>query len=162
MRKDFTYTFGELIDKLTIVSKKDLCNLPGARNELNTIMSWLEKSLGEQAYLLLSIIRVAQSNMDIWNREHKLRNASEGEIPLHIVGKVAIEVREINKTRVRYKNELDTLCGANHVEEKIKHLSEEVYDKYYRRINGGIKLNTLKKHSKHLKRKSRKPSQRNK
>ena len=32
----------ELIDKLSIVSRKDVYELPGAREELNLIMGWLE------------------------------------------------------------------------------------------------------------------------
>ena len=138
MRKPFTYTFGELIDKLSIVSKKDLCGLPGAAEELNTIMTWMTELLGGQAYLLLSVICVTQANADIWHLEHKMRNASVGEMPLHEIGRNAERIREINKTRVRYKNELDGLCGTGHVEEKLRHLSEEVYDKFYGKETPGV------------------------
>ncbi len=130
MRKPFTYSFAEFMDKLTIVSKKDLCGLPGARDELTTMMEWLHES-DINGYLILSIIRITQSNMDIWNLEHELRNASEGTFPLHEAGRRAIMIREFNKTRIRYKNELEQMCGSDSVEEKIKHLSEEIYEKYY-------------------------------
>jgi len=129
-RKPFSYTFGEFIDKLAITSKKDLANLPGARQELNEMMDWL-KGIGVDAYYLLSIVRITQSNMDIWNLEHKMRQDNDNLTPLHIIGTRAIQIREHNKTRVRYKNELDRICGDSHVEEKIRHLSEETYGKFY-------------------------------
>lgn len=129
-RRPFTYTMGELIDKLSIVSKKDLFDLPGARQELNTIMSWIN-NIGVDAYLILSIIRLTQANNDIWHLEHEMRNAAE-TMPLDEVGRRAIRIRDHNKTRVRYANELDRLCGASHVNEKIKHLSEDVYTKFYK------------------------------
>jgi hypothetical protein len=130
-RKPFTYSFAELIDKLSIVSRKDVYGLPGARAELDLIMSWLTDA-GIDAYTLLSIIRITQANADIWNKEHEIRNASLGELPLSVVGKAAEQVREHNKTRVRYMNELSLAVGDSQVLEKVRHLSEEIYDKYYR------------------------------
>ena len=129
-RRPFSYTFGELVDKISILSKKDLFGLPGSRAELDTVMKWLT-DLGIEAYLILSIIRLTQANNDIWHLEHELRNAAEGEMPLDEVGRRAIKIREHNKTRVRYMNELDTICGAYHVTEKVKHLSEDIYEKFY-------------------------------
>lgn len=129
-RKAFTYSFAELVDKLSIVSKKDLFNLPGARKELNLIMQWL-KDAGIEGYVLLSIIRITQANADIWNKEHEMRNAVVGEMPENVVGRIAEQVREFNKGRVRYMNELNSAVGDTQVMEKIRHLSEEVYDKYY-------------------------------
>ena len=129
-RKPFTYSFSELIDKLSIVSRKDIYGLPGARKELDLIMGWLNDA-GIEAYVLLSIIRITQANADIWNKEHELRNAKVGEMPLSEVGKIAEQVREHNKTRVRYMNELSKAVGDVQVLEKIRHLSEEVYDRYY-------------------------------
>lgn len=129
-RKPFQYSFAELIDKLSITSKKDLYNLPGAREELNTIMKWLNDA-GIEGYILLSIIRITQANADIWNKEHEMRNAKVGEMPENVVGRIAEQVREFNKTRVRYMNELNMACGDKQVLEKVRHLSEEVYEKYY-------------------------------
>lgn len=131
-RKPFTYSFSELIDKLSIISRKDVFGLPGARQELDLIMKWLNDA-GIEAYVLLSIIRITQANADIWNKEHEMRNAAVGEMPLSVVGKIAEQVREHNKTRVRYMNELSKAVGDSQVLEKIRHLSEEVYDKYYQK-----------------------------
>ena len=132
MRKPFTYTFGELLDKLSIVSKKDLYNLVGARQELDLMMAWINK-LGIDAYLILSIIRLTQANADIWHLEHEMRMAKEQHSDAE-VGRRARLIRQVNVTRVRYKNELDRICGGEHVEEKIKHLSEDIYDKYYKQV----------------------------
>jgi hypothetical protein len=130
-RRPFTYSFSELIDKLSIVSRKDVYGLPGAREELDTIMEWLNDA-GIEAYVILSIIRITQANADIWNKEHEMRNAVVGEMPENVVGRIAEQVREHNKTRVRYMNELNLACGDKQVMEKIRHLSEEIYDKYYK------------------------------
>ena len=130
-RKPFTYSFSELIDKLSLVSRKDIYNLPGARKELDLIMKWL-KDADIEGYVLLSIIRITQANADIWNKEHAMRNAIVGEMPESVVGRIAEQVREHNKTRVRYMNELSMAVGDSQVLEKIRHLSEEVYDKYYK------------------------------
>jgi len=130
-RKPFTYSFGELLDKLSITSRKDIYGLEGARAELDTMMKWLNDA-GIDAYILLSIIRITQANADIWNLEHQMRNAVVGEMPENVVGRIAEKVREHNKTRVRYMNELNHACGDKQVLEKVRHLSEEVYDKYYK------------------------------
>ena len=129
-RGAFQYSFAELIDKLSIVSRKEIYGLEGARKELDLMMGWLN-DIGIDAYILLAIIRITQANADIWNKEHEIRNASFGEMPLSVVGKAAEQVREHNKTRVRYMNELSKAVGDSQVQEKIRHLSEEIYDKYY-------------------------------
>ena len=134
-RKPFTYSFAELIDKLSIISKKDIYKLPGAREELNTIMRWLN-DIGIDAYVILSIIRISQANTDIWNLEHQIRNAVVGDYPENVVGRIAEKVRDHNKTRVRYMNELNLACGDKQCFEKIRHLSEEIYEKYYHDKDG--------------------------
>ena len=129
-RKPFQYSFSELVDKLSITSKKDLYSLPGAREELSTILKWLGDT-GIDGYTLLSIIRISMANSDIWNLEHQMRNAVVGDMPENVIGRIAEKVRDHNKTRVRYMNELNLACGDKQVIEKIRHLSEEVYTKYY-------------------------------
>ena len=142
MRPPFSYSFSELIDRLSITSKKDLFGLPGARQELDLMMKWLN-DIGIEAYILLSIIRITQANADIWHLEHDLRNAKEGDFPLDHVGRIAIKVREYNKTRVRYMNELSKAIGDSQVTEKVQHLCADIYEKFYRRkdetLTGGDK-----------------------
>jgi hypothetical protein len=137
MRKPFTLTFGEFIDKLCVVSKKDLCKLPGANKELSEMKQWCDKT-GINFDFLLGIIRLAQTNLSIWDLEHSVRNAAEGSIPLSEVGRRAIMIRNTNKERITAKNMLDK--GVR-VEEKIKHLSENTYDKFYKAI--GVEYKAL-------------------
>lgn len=132
MRQPFTYSFSELIDKLSILSEKDLYKLEGARKELDLIMNWLN-DVGIDAYTILSIIRITQANAIIWSKEHELRNAAVGEFSEQEAGRIAMQIREHNKTRVRYMNELNASCGDEQVNEKIMHLSEDIYNKYYKR-----------------------------
>lgn len=130
-RPPFQYTFGEFIDRLCIISKKAMCNLPGAQQELEEMMAWC-KDAGIDGEFVLAIIRVAQTNLTIWDLEHSVRNASEGSMPLSEVGRRSIMVRNTNKTRIEAKNILDRCVF---VEEKIKHLSEDTYDRFYK-MNG--------------------------
>lgn len=129
-RGAFQYSFAEIIDKLSILSEKDLYGLEGARRELDLIMKWL-KDAGIDGYVILSIIRITQANAIIWSKEHEMRNAKVGEMPENVIGRIAEQVREHNKTRVRYMNELNLACGDKQVLEKVRHLSEEIYTKYY-------------------------------
>ena len=126
----FKISFGEFTDKLCIVSKKALCKLPGAQKELDGMMAECKKAKIDGEFIL-AIIRLAQTNLSIWDLEHSVRNAAEGSIPLSEVGRRAIMIRNTNKIRVEQKNILDK--GAR-VEEKIKHLSEDTYDKFYKAI----------------------------
>ena len=87
-RQAFHYSFSELIDKLSILSEKDLYKLEGARKELDLIMGWL-KDVGIDAYTILSIIRITQANAIIWSKEHEMRNAVVGEMPENVVGRIA-------------------------------------------------------------------------
>ena len=127
MREAFQMTFGEFIDRLSICSKKALCKLPGATDEIEKMLGWC-KDNGIDGEFILAIIRIAQCNMDIWHLEHSVRNAAEGSMTLAEVGRRAIMVRNTNKTRIESKNILDK---GEYVEEKIKHLSEDTYDKFY-------------------------------
>ena len=131
-RQPFTYSFAELIDRLSILSEKDLYKLEGAKQELDLMMGWLN-DIGIDAYVILSIIRITQANAIIWSKEHELRNAVVGEFPENVAGRIAEQIREHNKTRVRYMNELNKACGDEQVMEKVRHLSEEIYEKYYQK-----------------------------
>jgi hypothetical protein len=139
MKDCFHYTFGEFIDKLCIVSKKAMCGLPGAEKELARLMDdcKLSKIDGE---LLLAIIRIAQTNLTIWDLEHSVRNAAEGSISLAEVGRRAIMIRNTNKVRIENKNILDKHVL---VEEKIKHLSEDTYSRFYKDSGLEYKAKTI-------------------
>jgi hypothetical protein len=139
MSKAFTFTFGEFIDRLCIISKKALCNLPGAQMELAAVLKQCKK-IGVDGPFLLAIIRLAQANLSIWDLEHSVRNAAEGSIPLAEVGRRAIMIRNTNKVRIEAKNQLDK---GLHVEEKIKHLSESTYDHFYKAAGIEYKAKTL-------------------
>jgi hypothetical protein len=126
-RQPFSLTFGEFIDRLTIISKKAMSGLPGADAELALMMKWC-RSAGIDGEFILAIIRVAQTNMSIWDLEHSVRNAAEGSISLAEVGRRSIMIRNTNRQRIEAKNILDR---GTFVEEKIKHLSESTYDRFY-------------------------------
>ena len=139
MRKPFCMTVGDFIDKLCIVSKKAMCGLPGAEHELQEMLGWC-KETGIDGEFLLAVIRIAQTNLSIWDLEHSVRNAAEGSIPLSEVGRRSIMIRNTNKVRIENKNILDK--GVN-VEEKMKHLSESVYESFYGELGLKFQSKTL-------------------
>jgi len=139
MRQPFSMTFGDFIDRLCIVSKKATCGLPGAEKELAEMMEWCTTA-GIDGLMLLAIIRIAQTNLSIWDLEHAVRNASEGSITLAEVGRRSIMIRNTNRLRIENKNLLD---AGVHVEEKIKHMSEDMYDKFYKLAGMKYKAPTL-------------------
>jgi hypothetical protein len=89
---------------------------------------------------LLAIIRIAQTNLTIWDLEHSVRNAAEGSISLAEVGRRAIMIRNTNKVRIENKNILDKHVL---VEEKIKHLSEDTYSRFYKDSGLEYKAKTI-------------------
>ena len=128
-RQAFSLTFGQFIDQFSITSKKAMCGLPGAQQELGEMLGWCTEA-GIDGEFFLAIIRIAQTNLTIWDLEHSVRNASDGSIPLHEVGRRSIMIRNTNRVRVENKNILDQ--KVKHVEEKMKHLSEDTYEKFYK------------------------------
>ena len=129
VRPPFTLTFGEFVDKLCIVSKKAMCGLPGAVKELEVMLSWCTET-GIDGEFILAIVRLAQTNMSIWDLEHSVRNAAEGSMPLSEVGRRSIMIRNTNKFRKEAQNTLD--IPISYIEEKVKHLSEDTYHKFYK------------------------------
>lgn len=60
----------------------------------------------------------------IWDLESDIRKGKEGELGLKEVGRRAIEIRNLNNTRVAIKNEIVENFKQGFTEKKVDHASE--------------------------------------
>ena len=60
----------------------------------------------------------------IWDLESDIRKGKEGELGLEEVGRRAIEIRNLNNTRVEIKNEIVENFKEGFTEKKVNHASE--------------------------------------
>lgn len=115
---------GELIDKLSILSRKIYFGEEGAISE-HRHLEQLLTGLGLPGKLITNVIRLSTMNGEIWNLEHEMRKCAEGQAnhSLQEVGRRAIKIRDLNRKRIEYKNEINALLGSHFRETKVNHLS---------------------------------------
>ncbi len=122
-------SLGDAIDRVTILSRKIFFGEEEAYKE-HTYLTETIDGLGIKmtGALMSAIIRLTQMNIEIWNRENKLRRAPEGQLPAGMsvdeVAKATVEIRDFNRKRVSYKNEINRLTKLGFREFKIKHRSQ--------------------------------------
>lgn len=118
-------SLGEVIDRITILTRKLFFGEEGVINELSYLLCSIDKlNLKLSGGLLGAIIRIAQMNFEIWIRENKFRRADDpATFPAEEVRQMMIEVRNFNSKRVEYKNEINRLTGKGFREFKIQHRS---------------------------------------
>lgn len=115
---------GDAIDKMTILTRKVYFGEEDAGEELNHITKSLRRSYGFDGRVIVAIIRLAQMNFEIWNLENDIRKGGEGKFSLEEIGKRAIEIRNLNRRRIRYKNEINKITKNGFSEVKTNHLSQ--------------------------------------
>ena len=122
-------SLGDVIDRITILSRKIFFGEEEAYKE-HTYLTEAIEGLGLKldGALLSAIIRLTQMNIEIWNRENKLRRAPEGQLPagmtIEQVAQATVEIRDFNRKRVNYKNEINRLTKLGFREFKVKHRSQ--------------------------------------
>lgn len=119
-----TANVGEMIDKLSILSRKIYFGEENAISEHRHIEKQLD-NLSIDGKLVTNTIRLTQQNIEIWLLEHEMRKIAEGSgnMTLEEVGKRAIKIRDLNRKRIEYKNIINDLVGNMFRETKINHLS---------------------------------------
>lgn len=118
-------SLGEAIDKLTILSRKIYFGEEGAYKEHTYLCESIDKlKLPLTGALLAAILRLNQMNIEIWNLENEMRKGNEDKFSLQEIGKRAICIRDYNKKRVDYKNEINRLTELGFREFKIRHRSQ--------------------------------------
>lgn len=115
-------SLGDIIDRLTILSRKLFFGEEGAYKEHTALSEGIDKlNIPLTGALLACIIRIAQMNFEIWNRENVFRRGED--MPAEDVKKMMIEVRNFNSKRVEHKNELNRLTEMGWREFKVQHRS---------------------------------------
>ena len=69
------------------------------------------------------IEKLIEINGKIWDLESDIRKGKEGELGLEEVGRRAIKIRENNKIRVGYKNEIVEYFEEGYKDIKMNHVS---------------------------------------
>lgn len=116
-------TLGDLMDKLTILTRKVYFGEEEAIDELTAITHSI-RELSVNGRFLATLIRLAQMNFEIWNLENDIRKGGEGKFSLEEIGRRAILIRDYNRKRIKYKNEITRLTGKGFTEVKINHRSQ--------------------------------------
>jgi len=115
-------SLGDIIDRLTILSRKIFFGEEGAYHEHTALSKGIDKlKLPMTGALLACIIRIAQMNFEVWNRENAFRRGED--MSAEDVKKMMIEVRNFNSKRVEYKNEINRLTEMGWREFKVQHRS---------------------------------------
>lgn len=123
--KALQYSLGDLIDRVTILSRKIRFGEEGAYKEHTCLCEGVDRlAMRLSGALLASIIRLCQANVDIWNLENEIRNDTENAMSNEEVGKRAKRIRDINKKRIDYKNEINRITGLGFREFKVQHRSQ--------------------------------------
>ena len=123
--KNKTYvdmSFGDIIDRLTILSRKIFFGEEGAYAEHTALSKGIDKlGIPLTGAVLACIIRISQMNFEVWNRENAFRRGED--MSAEDVKKMMIEVRNFNSKRVEHKNELNRLTEMGWREFKVQHRS---------------------------------------
>ena len=118
-------SLGDAIDKISILSRKLHFGEDEAYKEFIYLTEALDKlDLKLSGALVAATIRLAQTNVDIWNLENEIRKGGEDKFSIEEVGHRALEIRDLNRQRVRYKNEINRLTGLGFREFKVRHRSQ--------------------------------------
>ncbi len=118
-------SLGDVIDRLTILSRKIFFGEEGAYKEHTYLTEGIDKlNIKLSGSLLAAIIRINQMNIEIWNLENEIRNDTENKMDNAEVGRRAKLVRDYNKKRIEYKNEINRITEMGFREFKIKHRSQ--------------------------------------
>jgi len=118
-------SLGDVVDKLSILTRKIYFGEEGAYKEHTYLCESLDKAgIKLSGALIAAIIRLTQMNFEIWNLENKLRKGGEDQFSLEEVGRRSIKIRDINKKRVEYKNEINRVTELGFREFKIRHRSQ--------------------------------------
>lgn len=120
-------SIGDLVDKLSILSRKLYFGEESARDETQAIITGLEE-LGYDGELLAASIKLAQANFEIWNLENAMRRdgreiADLTEDELIDYGKRALRIRALNRLRVQHKNVVNGITSG-YREAKVRHASQ--------------------------------------
>jgi hypothetical protein len=118
-------SLGDIIDRLSILTRKVFRGEEDAYKELESLRKGLN-TLGYNGDVILASLRLAHQNWAIWDLENSIRKLGDpvAKFGLEEIGRRAMQIRDFNKKRITYKNDLNTLDGNSYKEFKIEHRAQ--------------------------------------
>ena len=115
---------GEILDRYSIaILKKERASAEN-QQEIEDLTQEIEsyKETHEE-FINEKVDKLIEINGMIWDLESDIRKGREGELGLEEVGRRAIKIREFNKIRVGYKNDVVEVFGEGYKDIKMNHAS---------------------------------------
>ena len=109
----------EIADRLSIAMLKKARANAENQIEIDTLSAEVNQYLGAVEY----VEKLLDINGKIWDLESDIRKGKEAELGLEEVGRRAIQIREFNKIRVGYKNEMVKRYEEGFEDIKMNHAS---------------------------------------
>ncbi len=123
MSTNIHMSLGDVIDRLSILTRKIFFGEVQAYKEHENLSQGVDKlDIKLSGELLNAIIWITQMNFEVWNRENGFRRGED--MSAEEVKKMMIEVRDFNKRRIEYRNEINRLTETGFKEFKVKHRSQ--------------------------------------
>jgi len=111
----------EICDRYSIaLLKKERANAEN-QSEIEDLGNEIKKYQNMEDY----IQKLIDVNGKIWDLESDIRKGKEGELGLEEVGRRAIAIRELNKIRVGYKNDIVDISKEGYRDIKMNHASAD-------------------------------------
>ena len=117
------YPISEILDRYSIsLLKKERIDIDN-NQELDDLLNEIKKYREINPIVDEYISKLKDINGQIWDLEYDIRLGKEGILGLEEVGRRAIIIREKNKIRVGYKNEIVSIFNIGYKDIKMNHVS---------------------------------------
>jgi hypothetical protein len=115
---------GEILDRYSIaILKKERASAEN-QQEIEDLTQEIDSyKQTHEEFINDKIDKLIEINGMIWDLESDIRKGREGELGLEEVGRRAIKIREFNKIRVGYKNDVVEVFGEGYKDIKMNHAS---------------------------------------
>ena len=115
---------GEILDRYSIaVLKKERANADNDIELIDLLKEIEDYRQKDSEFINHKINQLIEINGMIWDLESDIRKGREGELGLEEVGLREIKIREFNKIRVGYKNDVVEVFGEGYKDIKMNHAS---------------------------------------
>jgi uncharacterized protein YxjI len=117
------YPISEILDRYSIaLLKKERLQIDNDQ-ELSDLSAEIDNYRKINTVVDEYIINLKEINGKIWDLEFDIRKGKEGELGLEEVGRRALLIRENNKIRVGYKNDIVEIFNVGYKDIKMNHVS---------------------------------------
>ena len=117
------YPISEILDRYSIaLLKKERLQIDNDQ-ELKDLSTEIDNYRKINEIVDEYIIKLKEINGKIWDLEFDIRKGKEGELGLEEVGRRALLIRENNKIRVGYKNDIVEIFNVGYKDIKMNHVS---------------------------------------